>query len=80
MLGMEAEMAEESATELQALARQKGYRLKETEKSGKYWLIDNSSGLPEINPDDYTPMFNQVSAMQFLLESPDIHQSEPQAA
>jgi hypothetical protein len=80
MKAMEAEMAEDAATELQALARQKGYRLKKTEQAGKYWLIDESNGLPEINPDDYTPSFNHIAAMQFLLEAVDVQHTEPQAA
>ena len=70
---MEADMIDDPAVELQALASKKGYRLKKSQESGRYWLIDIRTGLPELNPADDTPSFNRGTALQFLLESVDVH-------
>jgi hypothetical protein len=70
---MEAETMSEPTNELQKLAAAKGFRVKATDKSEGYFLIELATGLPANNPDDHTPFFSRVVAMQFLLETPDLH-------
>jgi hypothetical protein len=79
---MEAVVSSDPANELQALARQKGYRLMNTEKAGHYWLVDGENGLPAVNPVNDTMFFDRASALQFLLEAHDISHgsAEPRAA
>jgi hypothetical protein len=69
---MEAAMNDELSTELQALARRKGYRLSRTAgTAARYFLIALDGGMPAMNPEDDTPIFHRATALQFLLESPD---------
>jgi hypothetical protein len=70
---MEAETMSDSNSELQKLAAAKGFRVKSTDNPDRYFVIELATGLPANNPDDHTPFFNRVGAMQFLLETPDLH-------
>lgn len=62
----------DSNNALQNLAAGKGFRVKATDKPDRFFLVELASGLPANNPDDHTPFFNRVVAMQFLLEMPDL--------
>lgn len=70
---MEAETMHDSTSELQKLAYSKGFRLKVTDKPDRYFLVETASGIPAHNPENETPFFDRAVAMQFLLESPDVH-------
>jgi hypothetical protein len=69
---MEAYMTDEMSTELQALARRKGYRITRTSQPDRYWLVAIDGGMPAMNPEDDTPFFSRGIALQFLLETPDL--------
>ena len=64
-------MTDDLSTELQALARRKGYRLAGAGQPGRYWLVGDD-GLPATNPEDDALFFNRGAALQFLLETSDV--------